>query len=127
MGGLMKRFLLIALATMFIGCASIPVVKEDICDQISQNIKTEITVLHSEKDWEIYFVGVGGKLAYNMKVGSNDCVEVNVLHAPTNQELKGFYCMEKKPEGWYTVETMCEFTQGEVTARSIGVARKLTR
>jgi len=123
----MKRSIgLVAGLLFLIGCVSTPPVKTDVCEQLRNDLKTDITVLHSEKDWEIYFVMVGGKLAHNMRVGSEECVEVNVLHAPTNQELKGYYCMEKKSDGWYTVETMCEYTQGEVTDRSIGVTKKLT-
>jgi hypothetical protein len=126
MGGVMKRTILIVLAALLIGCAGTSVVKEDPCDQIRENIKTDITVLYDDKDWEVYFVFVGGKLAKNMRLGIEECVEVNILSARHNQELVGYYCMVKKADGWYTIETLCEFTEGEVTDRSIGIFKKLT-
>lgn len=122
-----KTIGLIAGLFFLLGCAGTsPVDDVDICESFRTSITSEITVLRTEKDWEMYFLTVGGKLARNMRIGSTDCVEVNVLHAPTNQELKGYYCMEQKSDGWYTHETMCEYTGGEVTNRSINVYRKLT-
>jgi hypothetical protein len=126
MGGVMKRTILIALTALFMGCASTPVIETDVCERIRETTKTEITVLYDERDWETYFTEVGRKLSYNMSIGSSECVEVNILSAQHNQEIKGYYCMEKGADGWYTVETMCEYTQGEVTDRSIGFRKKLT-
>jgi hypothetical protein len=122
----MKRLLVLITAFM-IGCVSTPVVvQEDVCLQMRENMKTDITVLYDDNDWEVYFVLVGGKLAKNMRLGTEECVEVNILSAQHNQELVGYYCMVKKADGWYTIETLCEFTQGVITDRSINIYKKLT-
>jgi hypothetical protein len=120
----MKR--LIVLLAMLVGCTGVAVKPDvDICETIRNNTSIEITVLREERDWEVYFTEVGRKLAYNMKVGSDECVEVNILSAQHNQEIKGYYCVEQRDDGWYTVETLCEYTQGEATDRSIGFAKPL--
>lgn len=121
----MKRLLIFAVA-LLIGCAGAPIVETDVCEQIKNNTTIEITVMREEKDWEVYFTEVGRKLAYNMKIGKNERVEVNVLSAQHNKELKGYYTMVEEDEGWYIIENLCEYTQGEVTDRSIGVKKKLT-
>ncbi len=121
----MKKLLIFAVA-LLIGCAGAPIKEVDVCEEIRDSVTIGITVLESEKDWEVYFTDVGRKLAYNMRVGNNDRVEVSILHALTNQEIKGYFTMEEESDGWYTIETLCEYTQGEVTDSSIGVRKKLT-
>ena len=77
---------MILIVELLIGCSGAPIKPDvDVCNTISANTKTENTVLYDEKDWETYFVGVGARLAYNMKVGIEECVEVNILSATHNQ------------------------------------------
>lgn len=121
----MKR-IIIAATALLMGCAGTTAVTKDVCEEFRTSIPDNKTlVVRSEKEFNTYMYSVGGAVAYKHASKEKPCANINVHMSWINQTLKGEFCIEKRLDGTYLCENVCEYTQDEVTNRSLDVCHKL--
>jgi hypothetical protein len=121
----MKKALLILVA-LAMGCASSPVVKKDICDELRDRMPGKAQVLMSEEELNQYMYWKGAELAVVMKKGITPaCVEAHIYMNYNGIESYGEVCAEKREDGLYFIETSCDYKGGEEIKRRDKLERKL--
>jgi hypothetical protein len=121
----MKKLIVIVTA-LLVGCAGTSVVTKDVCEEFRTSIPDNKTVIvRTDGEFNDYMYGLGATVAYKKAHGLTPCATINAHLSWMNQTLKGEYCMVEKTDGWYLCENVCEYTQDEVTHKSLDYCNKL--
>ncbi len=121
----MKKLLLVLVA-LAMGCASAPVVKKDICDELRDRMPGKAVVISDKTMLNEYMYFKGASLAEKMKMGSNPaCIEAHIYMQFNGIESYGEVCAEEREDGLYFIETSCDYKAGEEIKRRDHLERKI--
>ena len=121
----MKKYILVLLSLLMIGCAS---VKKDICQDLRDRMPDKPVVITSKMELQKFLFWKGAELAQEMHNANNEgrqCVEAHIFMTFNNIESYGEVCAELREDGFYFIETSCDYRAGEEIKRRDHLERKV--